>query len=79
MFLPIRWGLGLWASTTRAMGKYHEGYGGVPQKVMAPGEGPYGGVSDGTRTRDILDHNQGLYQLSYAHHAHGAGGSVVRE
>ena len=27
------------------------------------------GVSDGTRTRDILDHNQGLYQLSYTHHA----------
>jgi hypothetical protein len=25
-------------------------------------------VSDGTRTRDILDHNQGLYQLSYTHH-----------
>jgi hypothetical protein len=26
-------------------------------------------VSDGTRTRDILDHNQVLYQLSYTHHA----------
>ena len=26
------------------------------------------GVSDGTRTRDILDHNQVLYQLSYTHH-----------
>lgn len=26
------------------------------------------GVNDGTRTRDILDHNQVLYQLSYAHH-----------
>ena len=25
-------------------------------------------VSDGTRTRDRLDHNQELYQLSYAHH-----------
>jgi hypothetical protein len=24
-------------------------------------------VSDGTRTRDHLDHNQELYQLSYAH------------
>jgi hypothetical protein len=24
-------------------------------------------VSDGTRTRDRLDHNQELYQLSYAH------------
>jgi hypothetical protein len=28
-------------------------------------------VSDGTRTRDILDHNQGLYQLSYTHHRAG--------
>jgi hypothetical protein len=27
------------------------------------------GVSDGTRTRDILDHNQVLYLLSYTHHA----------
>jgi hypothetical protein len=26
------------------------------------------GVSDGFRTRDLLDHNQVLYQLSYAHH-----------
>jgi hypothetical protein len=26
-------------------------------------------VSDGTRTRDHLDHNQVLYQLSYTHHA----------
>ena len=25
------------------------------------------GVSDGTRTRDRLDHNQELYQLSYTH------------
>ncbi len=24
-------------------------------------------VSDGARTRDRLDHNQELYQLSYAH------------
>ena len=29
-------------------------------------------MSDGTRTRDSLDHNQGLYQLSYTHHS-GAG------
>jgi hypothetical protein len=28
-------------------------------------------VSDGARTRDILDHNQVLYQLSYTHHASG--------
>ena len=25
-------------------------------------------MSDGIRTRDILDHNQVLYQLSYTHH-----------
>jgi len=25
-------------------------------------------VSDGTRTRDIRDHNAALYQLSYTHH-----------
>ena len=25
-------------------------------------------MSDGARTRDILDHNQVLYLLSYAHH-----------
>ena len=25
------------------------------------------GVSDGARTRDLLDHNQALYQLSYTH------------
>ena len=25
-------------------------------------------MSDGTRTRDHLDHNQELYLLSYAHH-----------
>ena len=29
------------------------------------------GVSDGARTRDILDHNQVLYQLSYTHHTSG--------
>ena len=33
------------------------------------------GVSDGTRTRDILDHNQVLYQLSYTHHC--ASRSIV--
>ena len=31
-------------------------------------------VSDGTRTRDILDHNQVLYQLSYAHQVRPAKG-----
>ncbi len=32
------------------------------------------GVSDGARTRDILDHNQVLYQLSYIHHARQPSG-----
>jgi hypothetical protein len=31
------------------------------------------GVSEGTRTPDRLDHNQELYQLSYAHHGLVAG------
>ena len=31
-------------------------------------------MSDGTRTRDFLDHNQVLYQLSYTHHATPAPG-----
>jgi hypothetical protein len=34
------------------------------------------GVSDGTRTRDRLDHNQELYLLSYAHHAPPNAGDV---
>jgi hypothetical protein len=33
-------------------------------------------VSDGTRTRDRLDHNQELYLLSYAHHASALSGDV---
>ena len=32
----------------------------------------FAGVSNGARTRDILDHNQTLYQLSYTHHAASA-------
>ena len=30
-------------------------------------QGVLRGVSDGIRTHDRLDHNQELYQLSYAH------------
>ena len=30
------------------------------------------GVSDGTRTRDIQDHNLTLYQLNYTHHGRHA-------
>ena len=30
-------------------------------------------VSDGARTRDILDHNQVLFQLSYTHHCRDQG------
>ena len=33
-------------------------------------------VSDGTRTRDRLDHNQELYLLSYAHHVAARSGDV---
>jgi hypothetical protein len=36
------------------------------------------GVSDGTRTRDFLDHNQVLYQLSYTHHAYAEGPRPVQ-
>jgi hypothetical protein len=35
-------------------------------------------VSDGTRTRDRLDHNQELYLLSYAHHAAGRSREATR-
>ena len=35
-------------------------------------------MSDGTRTRDRLDHNQELYQLSYAHRARTSVGTTVR-
>ena len=40
--------------------------------------GPFLGVSDGTRTHDRLDHNQELYQLSYAHRgaAESSNGAV---
>ena len=34
---------------------------------MPSGFSSKGRVSDGTRTRDRLDHNQELYLLSYAH------------
>lgn len=37
------------------------------------------GVSNGARTRDLLDHNQALYQLSYTHHvASGAWNAAHR-
>ena len=41
-----------------------------PDNAQGPGDQPWAlclGVSDGTRTRDVLDHNQVLYQLSYTH------------
>jgi hypothetical protein len=37
------------------------------------------GVSDGIRTRDHLDHNQVLYQLSYTHHAAPVGAGARQE
>ena len=36
-------------------------------KRKTPGSRAFRKVSDGTRTHDRLDHNQELYQLSYAH------------
>ena len=36
------------------------------------------GVTDGTRTRDSRDHNPGLYQLSYGHHARCSVARVLR-
>ena len=35
-------------------------------------------MSDGTRTRDRLDHNQELYQLSYAHQGGNESSSGAR-
>jgi hypothetical protein len=42
--------------------------GGAPLRNPASAVGVRLRVSDGTRTRDRLDHNQELYLLSYAHH-----------
>lgn len=40
-----------------------------PELFLLPGCEPrHIRVSNGTRTRDILDHNQVLYHLSYTHH-----------
>src|SRR3954465_8750885 len=39
------------------------------RKSGAAGATFVGEVADGTRTHDHLDHNQGLYQLSYSHRA----------
>ena len=36
-------------------------------------------MSDGARTRDILDHNQVLYQLSYTHQGGAAAYPPTRE
>jgi ribosomal protein S18 acetylase RimI-like enzyme len=41
------------------------------RKLSAAGATFLGEVADGTRTHDHLDHNQGLYQLSYSHRALG--------
>ncbi len=44
------------------------------REAGSPGTaGPSRGVSEGTRTPDRLDHNQELYQLSYAHQARLGG------
>ena len=40
----------------------------VPKRLSVAGfDSDIARVSDGTRTRDRLDHNQELYLLSYAH------------
>ena len=48
---------------------------GVDPKKQAPDEqrlvSKINGATDGTRTRDNLNHNQGLYQLSYGHQLGG--------
>ena len=39
------------------------------------------GGADGTRTRDVLDHNQVLYQLNYSHHrcaSHATKGTLAK-
>jgi hypothetical protein len=41
----------------------------IRRKSCAEGATFVGRVADGTRTHDHLDHNQGLYQLSYSHRA----------
>ncbi len=53
--------LALAAGPGRRLGRKRQG----PRRRRGPCRT---GVNDGTRTRDILDHNQVLYQLSYAHH-----------
>jgi hypothetical protein len=37
------------------------------------------GASNGTRTRDIQDHNLALYQLSYARHPGGGFRPISRQ
>jgi len=51
----------------QAAGKDVE-HSGVLRQNPTCGAGLRWRVSDGTRTRDRLDHNQELYLLSYAHH-----------
>ena len=40
---------------------------GLPGSLLLTVHSARHGVSNGIRTRDILDHNQVLYQLSYTH------------
>ncbi len=44
------------------------GVGGTLGIFVVPRVSSYG-VADAARTRDLLNHNQVLYQLSYSHHA----------
>ncbi len=52
------------AGLALAVAGEHEDTGHRPGSVSHAAER----VSEGTRTPDRLDHNQELYQLSYAHH-----------
>jgi hypothetical protein len=54
-----------WAAEAKKMGQANLDQGRSLGRKFTPD--PFG-VSNGTRTRDILDHNQVLYQLSYTHH-----------
>lgn len=46
------------------------------EKARSWGPGLLFGVTDGTRTRDIQDHNLVLYQLNYGHHHRCFTGAV---
>ncbi len=64
-----------WAAEAKKRGDVHTGPRMVP--LSRRFEHRPSGVADGTRTRDILDHNQVLYQLNYSHHCHDCTSSAT--